>query len=135
MTIAGFGSLPGAYTVSRHRKVRLPSLFPSSQPLSIPPLALSPPILTATMDVSRYPDENEYSKYLSAHGGSSNAFTDFEDTNYFFDVNHEHLEGALDRFAQLCRARSGPAQRTTGFSRSTLQCECDASCGIGKANL
>lgn len=28
-------------------------------------------------------------------------FTADEDTNYYFDVNHEHLEGALDRFSQF----------------------------------
>jgi len=35
------------------------------------------------------------------HGGNSNAFTCEEHTNYFFDVSPEHLEGALDRFAQF----------------------------------
>lgn len=35
------------------------------------------------------------------HGGNSNAFTCEEHTNYFFDVAPEHLEGALDRFAQF----------------------------------
>jgi predicted Zn-dependent peptidase len=39
------------------------------------------------MGTEKYPDENEYSKYLSAHGGSSNAYTDSEDTVYYFDVN------------------------------------------------
>ena len=53
------------------------------------------------MGTKKYPDENEYSKFLSAHGGMSNAYTDSEDTVYFFDVNQEHLEGALDRFAQF----------------------------------
>lgn len=38
---------------------------------------------------------------MNEHGGSSNAFTASEHTNYFFDVNCEHLEGALDRFAQF----------------------------------
>ena len=32
------------------------------------------------MGTEKYPDENEYSKYLSAHGGSSNAYTAAEDT-------------------------------------------------------
>jgi len=53
------------------------------------------------LGTEKYPDENEYNKFLNAHGGSSNAFTDSEDTNYYFDVNHEHIEGALDRFAQF----------------------------------
>jgi len=53
------------------------------------------------MGTTKYPNENEYSSYLSSHGGSSNAFTDMESTNYFFDVSASHLEGALDRFAQF----------------------------------
>lgn len=39
--------------------------------------------------------------FLSSHGGSSNAYTDTEDTVYFFDVGSDHLSGALDRFAQF----------------------------------
>jgi len=38
-----------------------------------------------------------YNEYLSQHGGSSNAYTDAENTNYYFDVNADHLAGALDR--------------------------------------
>jgi insulysin len=53
------------------------------------------------LGTSRYPDENAYSAYLSAHGGSSNAYTSSEETNYYFDVQHQHLAGALDRFAQF----------------------------------
>ena len=32
-----------------------------------------------------------YASFLASHGGSSNAFTDSEDTSFFFDVAHEHL--------------------------------------------
>ncbi|KAJ3072227.1 Insulinase (Peptidase M16) [Podochytrium sp. JEL0797] len=53
------------------------------------------------MGNAKYPSENEYSQYLSAHGGSSNAFTGADHTNYYFDVKAEHLEGALDRFTQF----------------------------------
>jgi len=53
------------------------------------------------LGTEKYPDENSYSAFLSAHGGSSNAYTDQDHTNYFFDVNQEHLEGALDRFSQF----------------------------------
>ena len=34
-------------------------------------------------------------------GGSSNAFTSSENTNYYFDVRHEFLHPSLDRFAQF----------------------------------
>ena len=53
------------------------------------------------LGTEKYPDENEYNPYLSSHGGSSNAFTDTEDTNYYFDINSDHFEGAVDRFAQF----------------------------------
>ncbi|XP_041865501.1 insulin-degrading enzyme-like [Melanotaenia boesemani] len=53
------------------------------------------------LGTQKYPKENEYGQFLSEHGGSSNAFTSGEHTNYFFDVSHEHLQEALDRFAQF----------------------------------
>lgn len=51
------------------------------------------------MGSKKFPDENEYSSFLSKHGGSSNAYTGVTNTNYYFEVNHEHLHGALDRFS------------------------------------
>jgi len=53
------------------------------------------------MGTEKYPDENEYNTYLVSHGGGSNAYTDTEDTNYYFDVLADHFEGAIDRFAQF----------------------------------
>lgn len=49
------------------------------------------------MGTQKYPSENEYNKYLSEHGGSSNAYTAADHTNYYFDVAPEAFEGALDR--------------------------------------
>lgn len=62
------------------------------------------------LGTSKYPKEDEYEGYLSQFGGYGNAYTDMEDTNYFFSVTTEAeedgttteaLEGALDRFAQF----------------------------------
>ena len=53
------------------------------------------------LGTDKYPDPGEYGRYLSEHGGSSNATTSFAHTSYFFDVDAAHLEGALDRFAQF----------------------------------
>lgn len=53
------------------------------------------------MGTEKYPEENDYATYLAEHSGSSNAYTASEETNYFFDVGHEHLEGAFDRFCQF----------------------------------
>ena len=66
----------------------------------------------------KYPTENAYDQYLSTHGGSSNAFTDLEHTCYYFDVQAESLEGALDRFAQCF---IGPL-----FTQSALEREVQA---------
>ncbi|GAA0154124.1 metalloprotease [Lithospermum erythrorhizon] len=49
----------------------------------------------------KYPLEDSYSKYITEHGGSTNAFTSSENTNYYFDVNADSFEEALDRFAQF----------------------------------
>jgi len=53
------------------------------------------------LGTERYPDENEYNKFLSQNGGSCNAFTSSDHTNYFFDISPDKLEGALDRFSQF----------------------------------
>ncbi|XP_022982829.1 insulin-degrading enzyme-like 1, peroxisomal [Cucurbita maxima] len=49
----------------------------------------------------KYPLEDSYSKYITEHGGSMNAFTASEQTNYYFEVNVDCFEEALDRFAQF----------------------------------
>ncbi|KAK8473442.1 hypothetical protein PHAVU_001G133200 [Phaseolus vulgaris] len=49
----------------------------------------------------KYPVEDSYSKYITEHGGSTNAFTSSEQTNYHFEVNTDGFEEALDRFAQF----------------------------------
>lgn len=53
------------------------------------------------LGTAKFPDENEYSRYLSQSGGSANAYTDTDHTNFYFDVSPQHLEGAIDRFAQF----------------------------------
>lgn len=68
------------------------------------------------MGTEKYPKENEYSRYLAAHSGHSNAFTASTSTNYYFEIasraensatsdtggkESNPLYGALDRFAQF----------------------------------
>ncbi|XP_046427439.1 insulin-degrading enzyme isoform X1 [Neodiprion fabricii] len=53
------------------------------------------------LGTEKFPAENEYGKYLSEHGGQSNAVTFPDHTNYYFDVTPESLSGALDRFSQF----------------------------------
>ncbi|KAJ7976778.1 insulin-degrading enzyme-like 1, peroxisomal [Quillaja saponaria] len=49
----------------------------------------------------KYPVEDSYSKYIAEHGGSTNAFTASDQTNYYFDVNPDGFDEALDRFSQF----------------------------------
>lgn len=53
------------------------------------------------LGTTKYPSENDYTQFLSEHGGASNAFTSAEHTTFYFDVAHEYLRGALDRFGQF----------------------------------
>ena len=53
------------------------------------------------LGTQRYPVAGEYQSFISAHGGSHNAYTAFEHTNYFFDIDAAYLEQALDRFSQF----------------------------------
>ncbi len=48
-----------------------------------------------------FPQVNFFDSYLKAHGGTSNAYTDTELTNYYFCVDHDYFEGGLIRFADL----------------------------------
>eukprot|EP00536_Pseudo-nitzschia_multiseries_P014028 jgi/Psemu1/68953/estExt_Genemark1.C_6480023 len=62
------------------------------------------------LGTKKYPGEDEYEGFLSKHGGFCNAYTDMEDTNYYFSVTSqqvdkdetsEGLKGGLDRLAQF----------------------------------
>lgn len=73
------------------------------------------PLIVLFLGTEKYPKEDEYEDFLGRNGGMSNAYTDMEDTNYYFNVsplNHGEgeesssgtssaLSGALDRFAQF----------------------------------
>lgn len=53
------------------------------------------------LGTEKFPDSAEYEQYVTEHGGNRNAYTSFEHTNYFFDINEAFLPEALDRFAQF----------------------------------
>lgn len=69
------------------------------------------------LGTEKYPGENEYSQFLSKHGGHSNAYTANENTNYFFEVASSHFKEALDRFAQFFIA---PTFNPSGTQRELL---------------
>ena len=49
----------------------------------------------------KYPEVDGYQAFVSAHGGSSNAYTAGDHTNYFFDIDPAHFKAGMDRFAQF----------------------------------
>ena len=53
------------------------------------------------MGTEKYPSENDYDGFLSKNGGESNAFTGMDKTVYYFNVDNDAFESALDRFAQF----------------------------------
>lgn len=48
-----------------------------------------------------YPEIDGFQNYIAANGGSTNAYTALDHTNYFFDVRPAAFGEALDRFAQF----------------------------------
>lgn len=53
------------------------------------------------MGSQKYPGENEFGDFISSNGGSTNAYTEFEYTNYQFSIKSNCLERALDLQANL----------------------------------
>lgn len=56
------------------------------------------------LGTKKYPEENSYNTFLNQNGGYSNAFTASEETNYFFEVQHEKLEVLLLLARSLARS-------------------------------
>ncbi|WMS85563.1 insulinase family protein [Pleionea litopenaei] len=53
------------------------------------------------MGTERFPDPKGYNEFMSNHGGSSNAYTWLDITNYMFEVNNDAYDEALDRFSDF----------------------------------
>ena len=53
------------------------------------------------LGTERYPDAGEYQAFISRHGGSNNAWTGTEFTNYYFDIRHHAFAEGLHRFSQF----------------------------------
>lgn len=53
------------------------------------------------MGTKAYPEEGEYSRYISDNGGKMNAYTATDRTVYMLSINNEAFVGALDRFAHF----------------------------------
>ncbi|XP_033115236.1 nardilysin-like, partial [Anneissia japonica] len=53
------------------------------------------------MGSSKYPDENSFDAFVKRHGGSNNASTDCERTEFHFEIDSNFFHEGLDRFAQF----------------------------------
>ena len=53
------------------------------------------------LGTEKYPEPGAYAGYIQQNGGTNNAYTAFANTNYYFELDANHLENALDRFAQF----------------------------------
>jgi len=51
------------------------------------------------MGSEKFPEEKEYSEFISQHAGDDNAWTSEIDTNYYFEIDPKFIEEALDRFS------------------------------------
>jgi insulysin len=68
------------------------------------------------MGTTKYPKKNEFHEYLSSAQGFFNASTGLEHTNYRFEIDHNALGGAVERFSEffktpLFNARSVEAEK------------------------
>lgn len=53
------------------------------------------------LGTEKYPEAGAYQSFIRAKGGSHNAYTSGQLTNYYFDILPSDYTGALDRFAQF----------------------------------
>lgn len=53
------------------------------------------------MGTDKYPEENLYDKLCKENTGRNNAFTNLDNTNFYFDVKNEKFRELLDIFAQF----------------------------------
>ena len=51
------------------------------------------------MGSEKYPEESSYGDWMASNGGYCNAYTEFEWTNYQFQVVYSGLQSAVDRMA------------------------------------
>lgn len=60
---------------------------------------------------SQFPQQDHFAAFISQNGGSTNAYTELEETNFYFDVKPTALQRALEMFASLITSPLFPADR------------------------
>lgn len=66
------------------------------------------------MGTTEYPDESSFTRFLTEHGGQTNAFTHGDYTSYMFALNTEGFPEGLKRFASFFKT---PLFNPSGVSR------------------
>ena len=84
------------------------------------------------MGSEAFPKENEYDSFLQSHGGSSNAWTDAEQTVFHGDVHPASLRGALERFASqfvapLCVGSAAEREMRAVDAEFAAACQADGA--------
>lgn len=51
------------------------------------------------LGTEKYPEPSGFFKFVESRGGFTNAYTSGDHTNYYFSVNQEYFDSALDRFS------------------------------------
>ena len=59
----------------------------------------------------KYPEADGYFSFVQAHGGNSNAYTGFDHTNYFFDIQPEYFKEGLLLFDSFLMTIEGRADQ------------------------
>lgn len=66
------------------------------------------------LGTKKYPKTSEYIRFITEHGGTTNAYTTSTHTSYMFSVDNQAYDEALDRFASFFRE---PLFNPSGVSR------------------
>ena len=53
------------------------------------------------LGTDQFPESNSFSNFVSQAGGNTNAWTGTEHTCYFFDINNQEFEHALEQFSRF----------------------------------
>jgi len=79
------------------------------------------------LGTKKYPESGDYQSFINTNGGSHNAYTSTDTTNFYFDIKPDAYAGGLDRFSQFFT--------TPLFSESLAQREKNAVDSEYKAKL
>jgi len=56
------------------------------------------------LGTDKYPEPDGFMKYTAANGGTTNAYTAYDKTNYLFQINAGKFDEALDRFSDYFKS-------------------------------